>query len=320
MTIVGDDREVLWCQRYRPRKVEDCILPASIKETFSAIVKSGEIPNMLLVGGAGTGKTTVAMAMCDELDVDCLIINASMNGKIEELRTTILQFASTTSFSGGRKIVILDEADYLTAATQAALRNFMEEYSKNCGFILTCNFPNKVIDPIHSRCTVVDFKIPKQERGELAASFWRRAKEILKQEEIEFDPKVVAELVQRHLPDWRKVINELQKYSVSGKIDTGILAVLEDDVFKALIVALKEKDFKTMRKWVADNIDHMEQSDSSYVFRKVYDDAYKYVSPSSIPALVLLVGEWQFKATHSVDQEINLAAFLTCVMADVEFV
>lgn len=318
--MIRDESEILWTQRYRPKAVDDCILPNSIKETFKAIVKKGDIPNMLLVGGAGTGKTTVAKAMCEELGVDCLVINASLNGKIEELRTTILQFASTTSFSGGRKVVILDEADYLTSATQAALRNFMEEYSKNCGFILTCNFPNKIIEPIHSRCTVVDFKIPKQEKGDMALSFWQRALKILDLEGIEHDKKVVAELVKTHMPDWRKVLNELQRYSATGKIDSGILVKVADEEFKELVKAVREKDFKAMRKWVAEHVDHNEQSDSMHVFRKFYDEAYTHVAPQSIPVLVMLIGEWQFKAAHAVDQEINLASFLTYVMSDVEFV
>lgn len=306
---------MLWVEAHRPRKIADCVLPESLKKTFTEIRDSGTIPNMILAGSAGTGKTTVARALCDELGLDVIVINASLEGNIDTLRVKIANFASTVSFGGGRKMVILDEADYLTAATQPALRNFMEEFSRNCGFILTCNFKNRLIDPLHSRCAVIDFVVPKAEKPAIAKQFFVRACGILEQHGVEYDKKVVAELINKHFPDWRRVLNELQRYSISGKIDSGILTSIVDESFTTLVKLLKGKKFKDVRKWIADNADN----DSSLIFRKFYDTAYDHVKPESIPQLVLILAEYQHKAALVADQEINLMAFLTVAMAELEW-
>lgn len=308
--------DFLWTERYRPRKIEDCILPESLKATFSEFVKQGDIPNLLLTGSQGTGKTTVARAMCEELGVDYIEINGSMNGGIDTLRNEIKNFASTISFTGTRKMVILDEADYLNAqSTQPALRNFMEEFSKNCGFILTCNFKNRIIEPLHSRCSVIEFKIPSTQKPKLAAQFHKRACGILEQEGIQFDKAVVAEVVTKHFPDWRRVLNELQRYSVTGKIDSGILANLAEENFKGLVDMLKNKRFNDMRKWVTENLD----TEPTAFFRKFYDMSSTYLKPNSIPQLVLLLGRYQYQSAFVSDQEINTVAFLTEVMVDAEW-
>jgi DNA polymerase III delta prime subunit len=308
--------EFLWTQLYRPRKIEDCILPKSLKDTFQEFVNQGNVPNLLLCGTQGTGKTTVARALCEELGFDVLEINGSMNGGIDTLRNEIKNFASTISFSGSRKAVILDEADYLNAqSTQPALRNFMEEFSKNCAFILTCNFKNRIIEPLHSRCSVIEFKIPQKEKQVLAAQFYKRVLHILKEENIEFEPAVVAQLITTHFPDWRRVLNELQRYSATGKIDTGILTNLKDESFKVLIDALKERNFNSMRKWVGENSD----TEPSAFFRKFYDSAHNYMKAKSIPPLVLLLAKYQYQAAFVADQEINTSAFLTEVMIDAEW-
>ena len=308
--------EFLWTQLYRPRKIEDCILPKSLKDTFQEFVNQGNVPNLLLCGTQGTGKTTVARALCEELGFDVLEINGSMNGGIDTLRNEIKNFASTISFSGSRKAVILDEADYLNAqSTQPALRNFMEEFSKNCAFILTCNFKNRIIEPLHSRCSVIEFKIPQKEKQVLAAQFYKRVVHILKEENIEFEPAVVAQLITTHFPDWRRVLNELQRYSATGKIDTGILTNLKDESFKVLIDALKERNFNSMRKWVGENSD----TEPSAFFRKFYDSAHNYMTAKSIPPLVLLLAKYQYQAAFVADQEINTSAFLTEVMIDAEW-
>ena len=309
--------DFLWTEVYRPKKIEDCILPESLKATFSEFVKQGNIPNLLLTGSQGTGKTTVARAMCEELGLDYIEINGSMNGGIDTLRNEIKNFASTISFSGGRKMVILDEADYLNAqSTQPALRNFMEEFSKNCGFILTCNFKNRIIEPLHSRCSIIEFKIPSTQKPKLAAQFHKRACAILDKEGVEYDKAVVAEVITKHFPDWRRVLNELQRYSVTGKIDSGILANLAEENFKALVDMLKGKRFNDMRKWVAENLD----TEPTAFFRKFYDMASTYMKPNSIPQLVLLLGRYQYQSAFVADQEINTVAFLTEVMVDAEWV
>lgn len=308
--------EFLWVEKYRPKTIDDCVLPDDLKQTFKQFITGGEIPNLLLTGGPGVGKTTVARAMLEQIGCDYIVINGSMNGNIDTLRTEIQQFASSISFSGGRKYVILDEADYLNAnSTQPALRNFMEEYSKNCGFILTCNFKNRIIEPLHSRCSVVEFKISKSDLPKLAAQFFKRTISILDREGVSYDKVVVAELVNKHLPDWRRVLNELQRYSATGKIDSGIFINLTDDNFKSLISYLKAKNFAEMRKWVAENSD----SDSASIFRKFYDQAYQHVKPSSIPELVILISKYQYQAAFVTDHEINLTAFLTECMITVEF-
>lgn len=309
-------QEFLWVEKYRPNRLEDCILPDELKNTFQQFINQQNIPNLLLSGSAGVGKTTVAKAMLEELGADYIVVNGSLHGNIDTLRTEIMNFATTVSFSEGRKYVILDEADYLNPqSTQPALRNFMEEYSKNCGFILTCNFKNRIIEPLQSRCSVIDFLFPKKLAPSLAGSFFTRVKTILDEEQVKYDEKVLAEIIQRHFPDWRRVLNELQRYSVSGIIDIGILSNSSQNAFKSLIALLKGKQFSDMRKWVAQNID----SDPTSIMRQLYDSSSEVIKPSSIPQLVLLIGEYQYKSAFVADQEVNLVAFLTQVMADVEF-
>ena len=309
-------QEFLWVEKYRPNILSDCILPDELKNTFQEFVNQQNIPNLLLSGSAGVGKTTVAKAMLEELGADYIVVNGSLHGNIDTLRTEIMNFATTVSFSEGRKYVILDEADYLNPqSTQPALRNFMEEYSKNCGFILTCNFKNRIIEPLQSRCSVVDFLFPKKLAPSLAGSFFERVKNILEQEQVKYDEKVLVEIIQRHFPDWRRVLNELQRYSVSGVIDIGILSNSSQNAFKSLTALLKGKQFGDMRKWVGQNID----SDPTSIMRMLYDNASDHVKPSSIPQLVLLIGEYQYKSAFVADQEVNLVAFLTQVMAEVEF-
>ena len=309
-------QEVLWVEKYRPRTIADCILPKDIKKTFQAFIDSGTIPNLLLTGTQGTGKTTAARAMCEQLQCDYIIINGSMNGGIDTLRNEIQQFASTVSFSGGRKMVILDEADYLNAqSTQPALRNFMEEFSRNCGFILTCNFKSRIIEPLHSRCSIVEFKIPPKEKPVLAGEFYKRILNILGTEGVEYNKNVVGELITRHFPDWRRIINELQRYSVSGKIDSGILVNLSDEHFTQLITILKDRRFNDMRKWVAESSD----IDSSVLFRKIYDALNTIAKPVSIPQAILILADYQYKAAFVADQEINLVACLSQLMAEVEY-
>jgi len=312
--MIRDD--FLWSQLYRPKTIDQCILPVGLKTTFQQFVDNGTIPNMLLTGRAGVGKTTVARAMLEQLECDYMIINGSMNGNIDTLRTDISQFASSMSLIGGRKYVILDEADYLNPnSTQPALRNFMEEFSKNCGFILTCNFKNKIIEPLHSRCTVIDFKIPNNEKAKMASQFMKRCKGILEVEGIEFSDAVLAELINKYFPDWRRVLNELQRYSATGKIDSGILTNLGDESFKQLFEFLKAKSFSNMRKWVGENSD----IETSVLFRKIYDTASQYIKPSSIPQLILIIGDYQFKAAFVADPEINIVACLTMIMTECEF-
>jgi len=309
--------QFLWVEKYRPKTVAETILPAELKQTFQQFVDQQNIPNLILTGGAGVGKTTVAKAMLEELGCDYIVINGSMNGNIDTLRNEIQNFASTVSFSGGRKYVILDEADYLNAnSTQPALRNFMEEFSSNCGFILTCNFVNRIIEPLHSRCSVINFNISKQELPQLAARFFKRVVNILNTENVEFDKSVVAELINKHVPDWRRVLNELQRYSHNGKIDSGIFVNLGEESYKALIGYLKAKNFTEMRKWVAENTD----SDSSELFRRLYDTAYLHVKPNSIPQLVLILADYQYKDAFVADKEINIVAAMTQIMIDVEFI
>ena len=308
--------EFLWVEKYRPKNINDCILPEGLKQTFNSFIQQGNIPNLLLSGSAGIGKTTVARAMLEQLQADYIIINGSMNGNIDTLRNDIQQFASTISFTGGRKYVILDEADYLNAnSTQPALRNFMEEFSRNCGFILTCNFKNRIIEPLHSRCSVVEFKIAQEDLPKLGVQFLKRVLGILDGNGITYDKTVVAELVRKHLPDWRRVLNELQRYSVNGTIDSGIFVNLQDENLKQLIGAIKEKKFTDMRKWVAENSD----TDSSQLYRAFYDQAYSIVKPNSIPELIMLIAKYQYQAAFVADPEINTAAFLTEVMVSVEF-
>ena len=308
--------EFLWVEKYRPNKIEDCILPDNLKATFQKFVDQKNIPNLLLTGGPGVGKTTVAKAMLEELDCDYIVINGSLNAGIDVLRNDITQFASSVSFKGGRKYVIIDEADYLSAdKVQPAFRNFMEEFSNNCGFILTCNYKNRMIAPLHSRCSIIEFKIAKADKASLAVQFMKRTFNILKQENITFDKEVVAELINRHFPDWRRVLNELQRHSGTGNIDSSILNNLSADSYKTLISALKDKNFGTVRKWVGENSD----LDSTTLFRHFYDNIVDLVKPESVPNLILTIAEYQFKAAFVADPEINIVAFLTELMVDCNF-
>lgn len=308
--------EFLWVEKYRPKTIEDTILPVGLKKSFKEFVDNGEIPNLLLSGTQGTGKTTVARALCEEVGADYIIINGSMNGGIDTLRNDIKNFASTVSLNGGRKVVILDEADYLNPqSTQPALRGFIEEFSKNCSFILTCNFKNRIIAPLHSRCSVIDFKIENGEKPQLAGQFFKRVKSILQSENVETNDKVVAELITRYFPDNRRILNELQRYGASGVIDEGILQASGDANIKDLMRELKAKNFKELRKWVALNIDN----DPQQLFRKLYDNASTYVAPRSIPQLVVTLADYQHKSAFVADQEINLVACLTEIMVECDF-
>jgi DNA polymerase III delta prime subunit len=310
--------DFLWVEKYRPKTIDQTILPKSLANTFKTFVEQGNVPNLLLSGTAGIGKTTAAKAILEELGCDYIVINGSDEGRlIDTLRTKIKNFASSVSLAGGRKYVILDEADYLNADTvQPALRNFMEEYSKNCGFILTCNFVNKIIAPLHSRCSVIEFKLPKEEKVSMAAEMFARCKDILEIENVEYDKKAVVEVVKKFFPDNRRILNELQRYSVTGKIDSGILVNFEDVNIKTLIDGLRNKEFSTVRKWVAQNVD----GDTTQIFRKLYDSMSEYVAPSSIPQMVVTLADYQYKSAFVVDQEINLMAMLTELMVEVEWV
>jgi DNA polymerase III delta prime subunit len=306
--------QFLWVEKYRPRKLSDCILPADQKKIFEEMVSKGEIQNMLLCGSAGVGKTTVARALCEELETDYIIINGSEESGIDVLRTKIKQFASTVSFSGKTKVVILDEADYLNPnSTQPALRAFIEEFSSNCRFIFTCNFKNRIIPPLHSRCAVIEFKITKEDKPKIASKFFNRIKQILQNESIESDLKVVAKVIEKHFPDYRRILNELQRYSSSGLIDEGILTNIGEVNILELSNSLKEKDWKRMRSWVVNNIDN----DPASLFRKIYDSLIDQVV--QVPQLVLIIADYQYKAAFCADQEINLVACLTEIMAGVEF-
>jgi len=308
--------EFLWVEKYRPKTIEETILPTELKKVFQQFVDQKNIPNLILSGTAGVGKTTVARAMLEQLECDYIVINGSMNGNIDTLRNEILNFASSVSLSGGRKYVILDEADYLNAnSTQPALRNFMEEFSSNCGFILTCNFKNRIIDPLHSRCSVIDFKISKKDMAKLAGQFFKRVQIILKNEVVNYEPSVVAEVINKHFPDWRRVLNELQRYSATGAIDSGILANMQETNLRGLITFLKEKNYTEMRKWVKNNLD----TDVNQLFTQIYDTAEEFVTPDSLPPLVLHLAEYQYQNAFAANPEINFVAFLTRVMMDVEF-
>lgn len=308
--------DFLFVEKYRPKTIDECILPAQLKDQLNGIVNQGELTNLLFTGPAGCGKTTAALAMCEQIGADVMFINASLENGIDVLRSKIMQFASSVSLVDAKKVVILDEADYANPQSfQPALRGFIEEFAGNCKFILTCNFKNRIIEPLHSRCAVVDFKIPSTEKKEIAGQFFKRVIGILKDENIEYDPKVVAELVQKHFPDYRRVLNELQRYSVSGTIDTGILHDLSSESYKQLIKMLKEKNFTEVRKWVALNSD----GDTMRVFRELYDSANAVMEPASIPQLVIILADYQYKASFVSDHELNLMACLTEVMGGCKF-
>ena len=307
--------QFLWVEKYRPKELQDCILPESVKEQFQQFINKKEIPNLLLTGTAGTGKTTLARALCEELGCDYIIINGSDEGRqIDTLRTKIKQFASAVSFGGETKVVIIDEADYLNRdSVQPALRAFIETFSENCRFVFTCNYANRIIDPLHSRTTVIDFRIAPKDRSKMASKFLERMKYILNVEGVDYSDKVLAELLMKYFPDYRRVINELQRYSVSGVIDEGILSNFQEINAKNLIESLREKDWKKMRQWVVNNVD----TDPQAVFRQIYDILLPEVK--GIPHLVLLIADYQYKAAFVADQEINLTACLTEIMANVEF-
>lgn len=308
--------EFLWVEKYRPKTVEEAILPDSLKKTFQQFVDQKNIPNLILSGPAGVGKTTVAKAMLEQLECDYIVINGSMDRNIDTLRTTIQTFASSMSLIGGRKYVILDEADYLNSnSTQPALRNFMEEYSSNCGFILTCNFPNRIIPPLHSRCSLVDFKLTKKEFKDIAAQFYKRAIHILKAEGIPFDKVVVGEFIKKYYPDWRRILNELQRYSATGQIDAGILSSLQEVSIKQLITDMKEKNLTEVRKWAAEN----SGNDQSMIFRKLYDSSSEYFTPAGIAQMITIIGKYQYYAAFVADPEINLASCLTEIMIECDF-
>lgn len=310
------DDQFLWVEKYRPQKIDECVLPESLKDTFKQYIVQGELPHFLLSGTAGVGKTTVAKALCNEIGADYIMINGSEESGIDTLRTKIKGFASTVSLTDSPKIIIIDEADYLQAnSTQPALRSFIEEFSANCRFIFTCNFKNRILEAIHSRCACIDFKIDNKDKQVLLGLFFKRATQILKQENVDFDQKVVAELITKHFPDYRRVLNELQRYSVSGKIDSGILVNMSQESFKDLIKLMKEKDFTNVRKWVGKNSD----SDTVALFRELYDNSVTYMASESIPSLVLVLADYQYKAAFVADHELNIMAALTEVMANCKF-
>ena len=308
--------DFLWVEKWRPPTISQCVLPERLKIQFQAFVDIERIPNLLLSGGPGVGKTTVARALLKQLDLDYIIINGSMKGNIDTLRTEIQQFASSVSFNGKRKYVILDEADYLNPqSTQPALRNFMEEFSNNCGFILTCNFKNRIIEPLHSRCSIIEFNIDKKEMQVLCSQFFRRVENILKINGVEYDKQVVSELIMKYNPDWRRILNELQRYSAGGKIDIGILTVMSDESFTSLVKMLKKQDFSGIRKWVVDNSD----IETSVLYRSLYTHAAKKMPPASIAQMVLILAKYQYQAAFVVDHEINNVACLVELMTDCDW-
>jgi len=307
---------LLWTEKYRPKKIDDCILPERLKKPFQEYVNQSNIPNLLLSGGAGVGKTTVAKAMCEEIGCDVMVINGSDEGRlIDTFRTKIKNFASSMSLAGGRKVVIIDEADYCNAeSVQPALRNFIEEFAGNCSFIFTCNYKNKLIEPLHSRCAVIDFALKNGEKAQMASAFMKRVQSVLQSENVDYDDKVVAELIKKHFPDFRRVINELQRYSQLGKIDIGILSQISDVTINDIIKYIKEKDFGAIRKWVASN-----DIDATAFYRKLYDNLYEVLKPQSIPQAVLILADYQYKGAFVADQEINTVACLTELMVGCEF-
>ena len=306
---------LLWTEKHRPKRIEDCILPERLKKPFQEYVNQSNIPNLLLAGGAGVGKTTVAKAMCEEIGCDYMVINGSDESGIDTFRTKIKNYASSMSLSGGRKVIIIDEADYLNPnSTQPALRNAIEEFAINCSFIFTCNYKTRIIEPLHSRCAVIDFGLKNDEKASMASQFFKRLQGVLQTEKVEFDDKVIVELVKKHFPDFRRVLNELQRYSQFGKIDVGILAQIGNIQLQEIVKHIKAKDFGAIRKWVATS-----DLDSNSVFRQIYDSLYDFMKPHSIPQAVLIIADYQYKNAFVADTEINLVACLTELMANCEY-
>ena len=308
--------EILFVEKYRPRTIADCILPSDLKATFQGYVDAGSIPNLILAGSAGTGKTTVARAMCEELKLDYILINGSDESGIETLRTKVKGFAASVSLYAGRKVIIIDEADYLNPnSTQPAFRGVIEEFSSNCSFIFTCNFKNRIIEPLHSRCAVLDFRIRKNEKQKLAGEFMRRVEHILQEESIAYDRKVIAELIMKFFPDFRRVLNEIQRYSVGGNIDAGILALVGDVKYDDLVTALKNKNYTAARKWVADNHDN----DAVAILRELYDRLSTILEPASVPAAVQIISQYSYQMAFASDMEIQLMGAITEMMAELKF-
>jgi DNA polymerase III delta prime subunit len=308
--------EALWVEKYRPHTIADCILPDEYKSTFQSYVDRKEIPHLLLCGTPGTGKTTVARALCDEIGCDYLMINGSDESGIDTFRVKIKNYASAMSLGGGKKVIIIDEADYLNPnSTQPAMRAAMEEFAHNCTFIMTCNFKNRIIEPLHSRCAVIEFKLRKEDKPKMAMAFMKRAAEILGNEKVPYDKAVLVEVVKKHFPDYRRVLNELQRYSVSGKIDSGILSSIADVSLQDLVTSLKDQNFSAMRKWVAD----FGSDDPAKIYRKIYDSLYDIMDKSTIPNAVLILAKYQYQAAFVADQELNLTACLTEMMVECKF-
>ena len=309
--------DFLWVAKYRPTKISECVLPSDLQEPFSDFVDQGKLPNLIFAGGPGTGKTTAAMALCEETQTDYLMVNGSDEGRnIDTVRTTLNQFCSSVSMTGNRKAIIMDEADYMNPdSVQPALRGFVEKFGNNVSFIFTCNYPNRIIDPIHSRCAVIDFLIPSNEKPKIAEKYLELCEGILEKESVEFDKKVLIQLIMKHFPDFRRVLNELQRYSSSGKIDTGILTSLEELNVTELVESLKTKRFSDMRKWTNSNMD----SDTTRIFRKLYDSLSSYLKPQSVPQAVLIIADYQYKSAFVADQEINMVACLTEIMVECSF-